>query len=120
MGRWAPSDTLDIAGPQGARASNSPLDEHGGGTVPTHDWGEVATYPDRISAELVLGLLAQGGVPGRIVSDEHLPGLGLFFSVVVPAELLHHAQSLLSEPQVSESELTDLATKKLPDGANEG
>lgn len=92
----------------------------GGGTVPTHDWSEVVTYPDRISAEVVLGLLAQGGVPGRIVSDEHLPGLGLFFSVVVPAELLHRARWLLSEAQVSESELTDLAMKELPDGPNEG
>lgn len=92
----------------------------GGDTVPTHDWSEVVTYADRASAEVVLALLAQADVPGRIVSDEHLPGLGLFFSVVVPAELLHRARWLLSEAQVSESELTYLATKELPDGPNEG
>lgn len=83
--------------------------------MPVDDWSEVVTHPDRISAEAVLGLLAQGDVPARIVSDEHLPGLGLFFSVVVPTELLHRARWLLSEAQVSEAELTYLATKELPD-----
>lgn len=78
-------------------------------------WSEVVTFPDRISAEAVLGLLTQSNVPGRIVSDEHIPGLGLFFSVVVPTELLHRARWLLSEAQVSEAELTYLATKELPD-----
>lgn len=83
--------------------------------MPGDVWSEVVTLSDRISAEAVLGLLTQGDVPGRIVSDEHLPGLGLFFSVVVPAELLHRARWLLSEAQVSEAELTYLATRELPD-----
>jgi hypothetical protein len=87
--------------------------------LPTDAWSEVVTHPDRLSAEVVLGLLAQGGVPARIVSDAPLPGLGLFFSVVVPAELLHRARWLLAEAQVSESELTYLATRELPDGPGE-
>jgi len=84
--------------------------------VPRDAWSEVVTYPDRASAEAVLGLLLQGDVVGRITSDEALPGLGLFYSVVVPAELLHRARWLLSEAQVSDAELTYLATKELPDG----
>lgn len=87
--------------------------------MPVDGWSEIVTYPDRVSAEVVLGLLAQGDVPGRIVSDEHIPGLGLFFSVVVPAELVHRARWLLSEAQVSESELTYWATKELPDGPDQ-
>lgn len=83
--------------------------------MPSDAWSEVVTHPDRLSAELALALLAQGGVPGRIVSDEHLPGLGLFFSVVVPAGFLSRARWLLAAAPVSESELTWLATRELPD-----
>jgi hypothetical protein len=84
--------------------------------VPADHWSGVASYSERISAEAVLGLLAQGGVPGRISSDESLPGLATFFCVVVPTGLLHRARFLLAEAQVSESELTYLATRELPDG----
>ena len=84
--------------------------------MPADAWSEVATFSDRVSAEAMLSLLARDDVPGRIVSDEHIPGLGLFFSVVVPAEFLHRAQRLVFGAQVSEAELTDLATKESPDG----
>ena len=78
-------------------------------------WSELVTHPNRISAEVVLGLLARGEVPARIEStDEYLPGLGLFYSVVVPTELLHRARRLLCEAEVSEAELTYWATKELP------
>jgi len=86
----------------------------------TDDWSELVTHPDRMSAEVVLGLLAQGDVPGRIVADEPLPGLGLSYSVVVPTELLHRARRLLSEAPVSEAELTYWATKELPDEPDQG
>jgi hypothetical protein len=71
-------------------------------------WSEVVTYPDRASAEAILGLLLQDGVPGRISSDGAIPGLGLFYSVVVPEAFLHRARWLLSQ-----------ATRELPDGPDE-
>jgi hypothetical protein len=82
-------------------------------------WAEVVTYSDRASAEALIGLLAQSGIVARISSDEAVPGLGLFFSVVVPAEFLHRARWLLSETQVSEPELTYLATHELPEGPDQ-
>jgi Putative prokaryotic signal transducing protein len=80
----------------------------------TDAWSEVVTYTDRISAEAALGLLVENGLPGRITSDEHIPGLGGYYSVVVPAALLPQARSLLEEAQVSEKELTRLAMEGPP------
>lgn len=62
------------------------------------------TYPDRITAEAMVGLLTSGGVPCQITSDEHLPGLASFFSIAVPSQLLHRARWLLEDAKVSESE----------------
>jgi hypothetical protein len=87
--------------------------------VPNDAWSTVVTYPDRLSAEAVLGLLTGGGVACQIISDEHLPGLASFFSIIVPTELLHRARWLLQDSQVSESELTYLATRELPDGSKD-
>ena len=87
--------------------------------MPKDTWSTVVTYPDRITAEAMLGLLTSGGVPCQLTSDEHLPGLASFFSLIVPTELLHRARWLLQDSQVSESELTYLATQELPDGSND-
>jgi hypothetical protein len=87
--------------------------------VPKDTWSTVVTYPDRSTAEAMLGLLSSGGVPCHITSDEHLPGLASFFSIVVPSELLHGARWLLEDAKVSESELTFFATQELPDGSTD-
>jgi hypothetical protein len=86
--------------------------------VPNDTWGTVVTYPDRLSAEAVL-VLTSGGVPCQITSDEHLPGFASFFSLIVPTELLHRARWLHQDFQVSESELTYLATQELSGGSND-
>jgi hypothetical protein len=78
--------------------------------VSSSTWVGVATYSDRISAEAVLGLLSGEGLPAYIKSDEHVPGLGSNFSVFVPPDRARQAQRILQPGQVSESELTRLAT----------
>ena len=64
------------------------------------------------------GVLSSAGVPCQITSDEHLPGLGSFFSIVVPSDLLHRARGILEGARVSERELTFLATGELPEDSN--
>lgn len=78
-------------------------------------WINVATYSDRVSAEMILGLLTGEGLPAYIKSDEHVPGLGSNFSVSVPPDLARRAQRVLQEAHVSEKELTDLALGKPAD-----
>jgi hypothetical protein len=51
--------------------------------MPDDTWSSVATYSDRISAEAVLGALAAAKLAGYIASNEHIPGLGSEFSVLV-------------------------------------
>jgi len=77
--------------------------------VSSSAWVNVATYCDRLSAEAMLGLLHREGVPAYIRSDEHVPGLGLNFSISVPPDVERRARRLLEETRVSESELTHLA-----------
>jgi hypothetical protein len=78
------------------------------------DWSILATFGDRISAQALVGLLDSEKLPCRLISNEPLPGLGTQFAVLVPQELLRKATRLREEAQVSESELTFLATGELP------
>lgn len=77
-------------------------------------WSTVVNYRDRPSAEAVLGLLEAEHLPCFIASNECLPGLGSDFAVRVPAGLLHRAQWVLEQVQVTDAELTYLATGRLP------
>jgi hypothetical protein len=76
-------------------------------------WVSVAVYSDRMSAEATLGRLAGDEIPAYISSDEHVPGLGTHFDVLVPSDLLHRARWILRESPLSERELTYLATGEL-------
>jgi hypothetical protein len=82
-------------------------------------WVGVDSFPDRFSAEALVGLLAGEGVPAYIASDEPIPGLARNFSVLVPPDLLHRARWILQQAPVSESELTRLATGGLPNPKGE-
>ncbi len=79
------------------------------------NWVGVDSYPERLSAETIVGLLASEGVPAYIAADEPIPGLGRNFSVLVPPELIQRAHGILKQVPVSEKELTYLATGELPD-----
>lgn len=72
-------------------------------------WVGVDSFPDRVSAEALVGLLAGEGVPAYIASDEPIPGLARNFSVLVPPDLIHRAHWILKQAPISESELTQLA-----------
>lgn len=84
--------------------------------MPDDTWSAAATFADSISAEALAGLLRSEGVPCRVASNETLPGLATEFAVLVPSELLHRAQWVIKQAQVSEQELDYLATGKLPGG----
>ena len=84
--------------------------------MPDDRWTAVTAYPDRASAEALLGLLDANAVPGYIASNEHVPGLGSHFAVLVPARLLHRAQWVIEQCRVTERELIYLATGELPAG----
>jgi hypothetical protein len=81
-----------------------------GAAVSSNQWVSVATYPDRISAEAVVELLKGQDLPAYIKSDAFVPGLGSNFAVFVPGDRARQAQRLLEQGQVSEKELTELAT----------
>jgi hypothetical protein len=83
--------------------------------MPDDTWSSVASYTDRISAEAVLALLVAEKVPGQIVSNEHIPGLGSDFAVLVPGEWRRRAVKVLEQSQVPETELAFLATGELPE-----
>jgi hypothetical protein len=83
--------------------------------VSNSSWVSVAIYSDKMSAEAVLGLLTAEGLPAYIKSDEHVPGLGSNFSVFVPPDRVRQARRIFEQGQVSEKELTDLATGVKPD-----
>jgi hypothetical protein len=79
-----------------------------------NSWVGVAVFPDRMSAEATLRLLTDEALPAYVSSDDHVPGLGSSFFVLVPRDLLHRAQWLLQQLPISEKELTYLATGELP------
>ena len=84
--------------------------------VDEQTWVSVTVYSDRVSAEAALGLLSGNEIPAYISSDEHVPGLGTSFSILVPTELLPRAQWLLRESTLSERELAYLATGEMTEG----
>lgn len=59
-------------------------------------WQQFAAYPDAASAEVVAGLLRLEGVAVNIASDEPVPGLIQGFRLMVPADMLHRAQWVVS------------------------
>jgi hypothetical protein len=79
-----------------------------------NDWGIVATFGDRISAQALVGLLDSEKLTCRLISNEPLPGLGTEFAVMVPQESLRRAKRIREEARVSEQELTYLATGERP------
>lgn len=80
-------------------------------------WVAVATYTAHSSAEAMLVLLKNAGLPAYVSSDEHVPGLGSSFSVLVPRDLLQRAQRIVQPVPLSDTELTYLATGELPGSA---
>lgn len=77
-------------------------------------WSVVARFGDSISAQALFGLLQSEHLPCYFASNGAVPGLGTEFAVLVPTELLARAQRIRAQSQVSEEELTFLATGESP------
>lgn len=82
-------------------------------------WSVVTTFGDRISADALSGLLESESLQCLVVSNGVVPGLGTEFAVLVPTEQLRKAQRVRESAQVSNEELTYLATGELPGGARD-
>ncbi|HTC50656.1 MAG TPA: hypothetical protein VK700_01825 [Steroidobacteraceae bacterium] len=78
-------------------------------------WSVVAKFGDPISAQALFGLLEAWNLPCYFASNGAVPGLGTEFAILVPTEFLARAQRIREQSQVSEEELTFLATGELPD-----
>ena len=85
--------------------------------MPDNDWVSVGKYPDFESAEVISGRLSVEGVENRVVSamegGQLFGGLGEY-AVLVRPESLEAARQVLSEPPISDADLTELALKDPP------
>ena len=77
--------------------------------MPQDCWELAQSCSDRLSAEVIAGVLREAGIPVRIVDAGALPGLEFGSRVLVPAPLLHRASWLLKQLPVSDAELDALA-----------
>ena len=73
-------------------------------------WRRLMTVPDVVSAQALAERLDSEGVPARIETDSSLLGTARRCDILVPAELIHRAEWLLSSGRFPEEELTYLAT----------
>lgn len=79
-------------------------------------WQLAATLSDNASAQMLATLFRAEGVPAEVISitPSFLGEVGVF-EIRVPMELLHRARWLMSQSQVTDAELTFLATGVLGD-----
>jgi hypothetical protein len=71
------------------------------------------TVFDTLSAQVLAERLNAEGVPTRVQMDSELLGVARRCEILVPAELIHRARSLLASSQFSDAELSYLATGQL-------
>lgn len=79
-------------------------------------WQEVEVFADPLSAEVVAGLLRAADIPVVVVTEESLPGLSRGTTLKVPSELVRRARWTMMQAEVTEGELTFLATGRLGEG----
>ena len=83
------------------------------------EWQVAATLSDNASAQMMATLFRAEGVPAEVIgiTPPFLGEAGLF-EIRVPVELLHRARWLMKQSQVTDAELTFLATGELESGVN--
>lgn len=74
------------------------------------DWQEFEAYGDEASAEARAGLLRVAGIPTEVRRNTPVPGLNQGFRVMVPVSLADRAAEIAAAAQVTDAELTRLAT----------
>jgi hypothetical protein len=70
--------------------------------------------PDLSSAQALVELLLNRGVPGCLDAPDPLPGFDCDYLVRVPPHLVHRARWVAPESPFDEAELAYLATGHLP------
>ncbi|MEJ0038702.1 MAG: hypothetical protein WDO68_21945 [Gammaproteobacteria bacterium] len=76
-------------------------------------WQLLVTVFDTVSAQLISDRLNGEGVPTQVLSESAIFGAARSCQVLVPTQLLGRARKVLSSEQLSDSELSYLATGKL-------
>jgi hypothetical protein len=76
-------------------------------------WQFLMTVFDEISAQVLTERLKEEGVPTRVRTDSAILGAARACDILVPLELLARAKAILSSEQLSDAELSYLATGKL-------
>lgn len=73
-------------------------------------WHLLTTAPDVASAQALVEFLWAQGITSRLVSDSTLLGQAFTCRIVVDAALVDQAQRVMSQGQLTDEELTFLAT----------
>ena len=76
-------------------------------------WRVLTTAPNPPAARALADALLAHGVFCRVVTDSTLLGQAMPCRIMVDATLLHRAQSLMTQGQFTDEELTFLATGAL-------
>jgi len=74
------------------------------------EWHPFRRLPDLSSAQALVELLLNRGVPACLDAPDPLPGLDRDYLVRVPAHLVHRARWVAPESPFDEAELANLAT----------
>jgi hypothetical protein len=77
-------------------------------------WKLLTCLWDVPSARVLTDMLASEGITTRVVTDAVVMGEAAPCRIFVDAAQMHRARQLLSQEQLSEPELTFLATGELP------
>lgn len=82
--------------------------------VQRQHWKLLKVLSDRVEADRLAAFLQSADVPAYVDHGALNLGLDGGFRVFVAAQLAHRARWLLTQPDMTDSELTFLATGKLP------
>jgi len=79
------------------------------------EWQPFQTFSDRGSAEVLVVVLDSEGVPARVESSKLVAGIESRYCVLVPTSLVHRANWVLADSDLTDAELDYLATGELSD-----
>jgi hypothetical protein len=77
------------------------------------EWEPFRQLPDPSSAQALVELLLDRGVPACLKAPDPLPGFDGYYLVSVPPHLVHRARWVAPEAPFDEAELVYLATGRL-------
>jgi hypothetical protein len=79
------------------------------------DLQPILAFETRAAADAVAAVLETESIQGVVAAGELVAGLDADFILSVPASLVHRARWVLAQADLSEAELTYLATGQLPE-----